>query len=317
MNGRPSGTCSWPSTDSRNQTLAKPSRRAPHEPVEHPLASSVGAAPLAVRRSPEQAHDVVDDLVDRPVGGVDLDRALGLGERAVLAALVERVAAGDVGGHRLVVEVARPRWPGGWPAPRGGRSGTPSARRRGTPRCRCRGPRSRPRRGSAAHSCWRRRSSVAHRGVGGHRAHRPGDLGAADLDRWRRRRRPRRLPSATVISSSGTSLATSSASVGSIPRRSAGERDRPVHGPGVEVVEPELLGQPTGDGRLARPGRPVDGDHPHRRGTLPTSDRLPQLIERVGSSRGRSCRPPRDRRSRCPGPRSPMSAKPIAMRWSS
>ena len=37
-------------------------------------------------------------------------------------------------------------------------------------------------------------------------------------------------------------------------------RERAVHRAGVEVVEPEPLGEPPGDGALARPGRAVDRD---------------------------------------------------------
>ena len=40
-----------------------------------------------------------------------------------------------------------------------------------------------------------------------------------------------------------------------------GKRHRSVHGPGVEVLEAEPLGQRPPDGALAGAGRAVDGDH--------------------------------------------------------
>ena len=89
----------------------------------------------------------------------------------------------------------------------------------------------------------------------------------------------------SAVTSSSTTRASSAdrAGVGGVDAPAQGrERDRPVHGPRVEVLEPEPLGQAAGDGRLAGARGPVDRDDLHGQGTL--LPRRPALPARRPSS---------------------------------
>ena len=141
----------------------------------------------------DEADDQVDDLVQRQMGGVDGDRAVGLDQRRGHAARVDRVALQQLRlGARHVAEV---RVLGGTPLC-AGRGSSPadrsnSPRPPATPPSRCLGPRRRCRPGSPADDLPRRPQQpgpdLGHRAD---RAHGRGHLAGAD----RRRRCPHRPP---------------------------------------------------------------------------------------------------------------------------
>src|SRR6266576_1037500 len=100
MKGRLRGRCSRPMISMRPKSLATPrtkTRTKRKSAISHHFGGSVKAIELL--------HEHVDDFVDGAVRGVDLDGVVGRGQRAVLAALVERVAFRDRGRHRFVVEL--------------------------------------------------------------------------------------------------------------------------------------------------------------------------------------------------------------------
>ena len=99
-------------------------------------------------------------------------------------------------------------------------------------------------------------------------ADRRGDVGVGDEDAALRIELDRVLRSEPAESFAVAELEP-------LPLREPGER--PVHRPGVEVAEAETLGEPAGDGALARAGRPVDRD-----------DHLPSALR--PESRGRLSR---------------------------
>ena len=227
-----------------------------------PLLVALGDVELAPGSS-EPLQDRVDDLVDGEVAGVDHQGLVGLAQRVVGPPLVEGVAAGEVGGDGLVVRGRRPPSSAGPPAPpaeasrytlraASGNTTVPMSRPSITPPPR-----------SAAHSRWRRRISARTVGLAATMLTARVTSGSADLDGGvhavdhdgavgGRRRAPCPRPG----------WPPPPASSGSTPGPQGGEGHRAVHGPGVEVRQPDALGHGPGDGGLARPGRSVDGDHP-------------------------------------------------------
>jgi hypothetical protein len=146
-----------------------------------------------------------------------------------------------------------------------------------------------------------------HGRVGGHDAHRPGDLGAPDLD-----------GGVDAVDRDGAGLVVDpdldvadhpphhgSASAGSIPRRSAAKATARYIAPVSRYSSPRRPGQVAGDGGLPRSCGAVDGDHLHRVGN-PTGRRAPaggtQLLERLEEARERLGHAARARRSRCRSP---------------
>src|SRR5690606_11352618 len=90
-----------------------PSPAVPASPAALPVPAGAGAAPEVVPSCggvaspsaiPQPPHDLVDDLLDRHVARVQLERPLRDPQRGRLPPLVEGVAAGHVGGDGLVVE---------------------------------------------------------------------------------------------------------------------------------------------------------------------------------------------------------------------
>lgn len=288
------GTCSVPRAPDRNQTRAKPTAQDPG--VEEQLATGAGQGMAMASRvatsgqagragrcglravrcrggtlqgrsgggtglGSQAGHEVGHDPVDREVAGVDHDGVVGLGEGARLAPLVDRVAPGDVGGHRLVVEVGHLL--GTTAGPNLGRcrevhlevgvgeddGADVAALQHPAPRVR-------------AHSRWRRTSSSRTAGLAattltarvtsGPRISMVASTPSTGLVR----------PASTVRSTLRARLATTSVSAGSIPHRGARERDAPVHGSGVQVLQTEVVGEGPAHGGLAGTGGAVDGHDP-------------------------------------------------------
>ena len=93
------------------------------------------------------------------------------------------------------------------------------------------------------------------------------------------------------LTSSSRSFATRATCIasplGSMPRRSAANATPRYIAPVSRYSRSRRFGEGSGDGRLARSGRPVDGDHAHRSVTLP--GRRNGAVQARRSSRGRSC----------------------------
>ena len=91
---------------------------------------------------------------------------------------------------------------------------------------------------------------LADLGVGRHSAHRPAHLGSADFDRGVDSVDHHSIePDVEIDQPCGRRGGLGV--VGITTRSQHGERDRPVHGPRVEVLETEMLGEGPGHGGLA------------------------------------------------------------------
>ena len=226
--------------------------------------------PALLDRVSASAHHRVDRLLEGEVGGVDDHGVGGLRQRGDGSGRVDGVAAP---GRRASRSRARPvdrrrSAPGcdAAPVPRRSLSGTPSAWPRGTPPCRCRAPRPRCHRvdgGPLQHQ-----QSGADFGDRAHGAHvvgdsrlpdGRGDIHAVEGDRSARsgRRRTRDI-GFEGMRGDGDGI------VEGHPVVEHPQGHRPIHRAGVQVAEPEPLGDAAGDAGLAGTGRAVDGDH--RRG---------------------------------------------------
>ncbi len=105
-------------------------------------------------------------------------------------------------------------------------------------------------------------------GIRGDDAHRAGDLGAADLDR-----RVDAVDEHALLAHVELEVVRDPCDIVVLRRVDApaqrGEGHPAIHRARVEVLEVETLRKGSGHSRLARSGRPVDGDHAHRSVTLP------------------------------------------------
>src|SRR3954452_11997086 len=203
-----------------------------------------------------ELHDPLDNLGDLEAAGVELDRVVGDPEGPVLAFAVARVALG-LGGQNVGDVLAALR------------GATPStlalARREEHLQLRVRGD-DRP--DVAALSdvapgvdqlSLADNQSLADLRVDGHSRGGLGDLGAADLQRDVL---PVKRDGAVgkVDPSRAGQRADGARVVGVAAGTQRGQRDRPVHRPGIEVREAEALGERPRNRGFAGPGGAVDGD---------------------------------------------------------
>ena len=232
-----------------------------------------------------------------------------------LAALVERVAAGDVGGHGLVVEVGDLLRAAGGPHLGPGvevhlELGVGEHDRADVATLDdAAAVALRPSR-AAGRPARRARSALAATELTARVTSGPRISMVASTPSTR-------TPSSvTSRSTLRARAATGSASAGVDVVAERGEGDGSVHGAGVEVPQTEPFGQQPGHGRLARSGRTVDGDDTHGRearrralgGRSPARRRVEQVPvagEGLGHASGigdRDARRRGDRAARTPSP---------------
>ena len=190
----------------------------------------------------EQGDDLVHDLVDAPPGAVDDHRAVGHDEGRRRPGGVDEVPPAHVVGA-LVVPPAGPLLGGGGEEDLEGGVGEDHAA-------------DVPALDHASAVLDRPLPLAAHQlgphvGVGGHHAHRPAHVGAADLV-------------GDVLAVDGDPLPHVDDDGPGHRRRvlvaplQERERHGPVHGAGLEEVEAESVGDGLGHRRLPRPDRAVD-----------------------------------------------------------
>ena len=256
---------------------------------------------------------LLHDIVDAAAGRVE---HVGVGRRVRGETGTGGVDAGPAGPRpsRRLVAAAPPG-----PLLASTRSGTPSASRRGTRPCRCPGPRRRRRRG--------RPPTRAGARPGARRT--PGLAATAETARLTsgvRMASVTSCPSITTrrshLEAGGRGHAGHGRLIGRVdPLVEDAPGHGPVHGPGVEPVEPEALGQCLGDGGLARAGRAVDGDErpAHGRSSAASvATAAPARALEVGEEGGVAGARPRRTRPPCSSPARPGPATVAAMarRWS-